>query len=179
MLVVVPQQLLALRRVSIQPGTRDQEPKRRTPLSMSCSPFSEPFCTIHGSVSLAAFATGSCDRSCAPWSAAHSTPRKVRAHILTSTGTGASMSSPGNTPLSFPPANRAILDAGNVCRRSGLDAMTPESIASVSFSGGGVVRPERQCDSPALQYYPPTVRVSALCLAAAQAQVGDAPSNGP
>ena len=144
MLVIVPQhQVFRLRRVSIQPGTSIQtthpaehamQPLERAPLHNPRGPAHSKLGRVKGPVRRV--------------SVAPSTSRKVRAHILTTTRTSASMSRPGNTPLSFPPANRAIFDAGNVCRRSGLDAMTPESIASVSLSGGGVVRVPNASTTP-------------------------------
>ena len=46
------------------------------------------------------------------------------------------MSTLGNTALALPPMNRRIFDAGNVCSTSGLDAITPVSIDTVSCAGG-------------------------------------------
>ena len=71
-----------------------------------------------------------------------------RTHTLTFTSIGASMRKFGSHPLSIPPTTRAILGAGFACRMSGLDAMTPESIESVAFSGGAVVRVANPRTSP-------------------------------
>ena len=175
MLVVVPQQLFALRRMSIRPGTRVQmtHPAEHVVQPLQRALLHDPRVRLIRRIR---------DRVvrqvlCAVVSRSLDSSQSSRAYTHVDRD-GRVDEQPGEHPAQLPareprdPRRRERLQE-QWARRN--DAR--EHCECVLVRGRCRARPERQYHSPALRSTP--VRVSGPCLAAAEAQVGDAPSNGP